>query len=528
MSQSSDTNLYIWTIAWDLHAFLHQPFSIFDANIFYPFRHTLAYSENLIGSALLVAPLLWMTGNAVLTMNAAAIVTVPLCALGAYVLARRLGVGVWGAVIAGLVYGFSPPRFLRLDQLHLTNVQWIPFSLAYAHSYLETGRPRDVRIAMAFFTLQVLTSGHGAVFLIVALILLAVYRAAFGEPIAVRDRLRDVGVPGLLLLAPAVLILLPYRAVQVEMGLRRTLEDWRVPWASFLAAPTHVDAWLLAHLLPRVDVFGTAGAYLFPGVLTVLLAGIGIVWRDERRISGRRHDMALFYALLFCVFFWLSIGPPFGVWQYVYWLPGFDFIRAPSRFMIPGVLALGVLAGFGFDSLARRLSERARAAAGLGIAAAMAAEFLVAPLPMTRHDPSLPATDRWLASQPKPFVVAEVPVPDSTRLRTRAEQESIYVLHSMAHWQKTVHGYSGLTPAFSDALYSLLAHFPDDESVRALQNVGVTYVVVHDPAIAERADAFPLLRLEHAEADGQVYRVIVPSSADRGPTRRQFVGGARP
>jgi hypothetical protein len=31
---SSDRNLYIWTLAWDTHALLHQPLRVFDANIF--------------------------------------------------------------------------------------------------------------------------------------------------------------------------------------------------------------------------------------------------------------------------------------------------------------------------------------------------------------------------------------------------------------------------------------------------------------------------------------------------------------
>jgi hypothetical protein len=217
--------------------------------------------------------------------------------------------------------------------------------------------------------------------------------------------------------------------------------------------------------------------------------------------------MALFYTLLFLLALWFSIGPPFGVWQYVYWLPGFNFIRAPSRFMILGVLALGVLAAFGFDCLTRRLSARARSASGALIAAAMAAEFLVAPLPMTRQEPLMPAIDRWLASRPRPFVVAEVPVPDSANVTVREEQESIYILHSMAHWQKTVHGYSGLLPNFSDELYAKMTRFPDADSLRALQSLGVTYVVVHSPAIAARAAAFPQLTPEHRDGDGEVFRL---------------------
>jgi len=576
MSPGTDTNLFIWTIAWDVHAFTHHPLAIFQANIFYPLHDTLAYSENLIGSALLVAPLLWLTGNPVLTMNVAALITVPLCAFGAFLLARRLGISVMGSFVAGLVYGFASPRFFRIDQLHLTNVQWIPFSLAYLHAYFQDHRPRDVRLCIFFFTLQALTSGHGAVFLVVAAGALKLFVFASGAPLDLRRRARDVGIVGALLLAPSVLILIPYRAVQLDMGLRRTLENWHTPWESFVAAPTWIDSRLVAWVLPDVDVFHNAGAYLFPGVVTVVLATIGVLWRDERgvwwrraavalnvlilvelaaalygtfagdariRVAGivvgsarhpwrawtwcvaalavrlaiarrvplptplrlRRGDMPLFYTLLFGICLWLSIGPPFGVWQWVYWVPGFNFIRAPSRFMILGVLALGVLAGFGVDALLRRVRGVAYEAAAATIVALMALEFAAMPLPLFAQSPALPAIDRWLATRPTPFVVAEVPVPDSRNITVREDKESTYILHSMAHWQKTVHGYSGILPEFSDDLYTQLAHFPDEASLKRLADLGVTYVVVHDPAIAGRTAAFPQLHLEHTAADGRVY-----------------------
>ena len=90
--------------------------------------------------------------------------------------------------ICGLVFGFAPPRFLRIDQLHLTSVQWIPFCLAYAHRYVRTRRAFDLRVALAFLSLQLLTSGHGAVFLLAALAGLVVYLLATGEPVQFRER----------------------------------------------------------------------------------------------------------------------------------------------------------------------------------------------------------------------------------------------------------------------------------------------------------------------------------------------------
>ena len=117
-SADPDTELFIWTLAWDAHAFLHQPLAIFNANIYYPERRTLAYSENLIGSAFIAAPILWLTSNPVLALNSVMLLSVVLCGLGAYVLGRRLGMGHAAAIVCGLIFAFSPARFLRIYQVH--------------------------------------------------------------------------------------------------------------------------------------------------------------------------------------------------------------------------------------------------------------------------------------------------------------------------------------------------------------------------------------------------------------------------
>src|SRR5207248_1204495 len=37
-----------------------------------------------------------------------------------------------------------------------------------------------------------------------------------------------------------------------------------------------------------------------------------------------RGDAATFYTLMFVLSVWLSMGPPFGAWQFIYWLPGLN------------------------------------------------------------------------------------------------------------------------------------------------------------------------------------------------------------
>ncbi len=502
-----DTDLFMWTLAWDTHAMVSRPLSIFDANIDYPQPDTLAYSENLLGSVPFAAPVLWLTGNPVLALNVVALLSVLLCGLGAYVLARRLGMGAAAALLCGVVFAFSPARFLRIGQLHLTTVQWVPFGLASLHAYLDDGRGRDLKLAAFFFTLQALTSGHGAVFLAVAALGLVVFRVAAGDPIAPLRHARDLGVTGLLLLLPTVLVSLPYRRVQVEMGLRRSLENWAVTPVSDLASPARLQAWVLSWL-PDPSVVERASAFLFPGYLPLLLALAALLLGIGPGAEPSRRRAVVFCGLLTLVAVLLSTGPPLSVWPLVYWLPGFNFIRVPSRFWIPAVLGLAVLAGFGFELVGERLAPARRRALALALGALMVGEFAAMPLPTRAYDVSIPVVDRWIDTRQKPFVVAEVPVDGSDRI------QSTYMLHSMAHWQKTVHGHSGLRPPLHVELYDQLRSFPDEASLEALERLGVDYVVVHpefyptgqwEPVEEQLQTVGDRLTLEHEEDGGRVY-----------------------
>jgi len=506
-----DTHLYIWTLAWDAHAFITNPLGIFDSNIYHPLPNTLAYSENLIGSAFIAAPIIWLTGDAMLAMNLVALASCLLSGLGAYLLARRLGLGTMGGVVAGIVFAFAPARFFRMSQIHLVALQWIPFALAYLHSYFDSGRARDLRIAVAFSVMQVLCGGHGAVFLGVAGVAMAGYRLAFGEPLALVKRARDFGLTGLALVTPVVLTVLPYRRVQQEMGLRRTLENWTVTPESYLASPAHAHQWVLS-LFSDVKFHELASAYLFPGILPVVLAVIALL---PNRDAGARQRHLMFFAALAIVSVLLFIDGPLALWPWVYSWPGMNFIRAPSRFMILATLCLAVLAGGGFERLIRPLAVLSQRVACVLVSLVLLAEFNAYPFQGVDYTVPKPAVDQWLANQPKPFVVAEVPLPDPRNSGRFERFQTMTMLHSMAHWQKTVHGYSGFRAPFHDQLYADLRRFPDDISIARLREVGVNYVVVHrelyspeEWAVVEpRFAQFAWLRLAHEDASGRVYEV---------------------
>jgi hypothetical protein len=331
------------------------------------------------------------------------------------------------------------------------------------------------------------------------------FRLAAGTPPALTRRVRDFGLVGALLLVPAVLIVPPYLQVQREMGLKRTLENWETAPESFLASPTLVHSRLLSAFSAR-HVNERASAFLFPGYLPLLLAAAAVVLAT-RGSQYRRHTW--FFLILTILSALLSAGPPISLWPYVYWLPGFNFIRIPSRFMLLGILGVAVLAAIGFERIASRIGGDTRLAVEIVVAMLLVAEFWT-PLAPQAYRVEIPAVDRWLDSRPKPFAIAEVPV------RPLVRYQSTYMLHSMAHWQRTVHGHSGLEPPLHLQLYEQLRAFPDYASVENLRSLGVNYVVVHidwyrpgewDVVRPQFERYSTVLRLVHEDGMGRVYAI---------------------
>src|SRR4051812_18629382 len=64
-SDVSDPVLNAWILAWDAARFRHGIERLWDAPNFFPYRHTLTYSDHLLGLAVFTAPIQWLAGNAV-------------------------------------------------------------------------------------------------------------------------------------------------------------------------------------------------------------------------------------------------------------------------------------------------------------------------------------------------------------------------------------------------------------------------------------------------------------------------------
>ena len=441
---------------------------------FFPMPGALTLSEHLLGIAVFTTPLQLAGLNAIGAYNTAVILSFWLSGVFAFLLARRLTGSTLAGVVAGVAFAFAPYRASQLSHVQVLTSQWMPVALYAMHAYLDDRRPRWLALFAGAWLLQALSNGY---FLFYFPVLIGAWLLWF-----VRWR-RDPR-PGLMLagtFALASLLLLPvllkYRAVHQELGLGRH-------WHEILHFSADADAFLrMSDLLafwPYVKA-EHGEDQLFPGItmLALAIAAGALGWRRWRGAFARRSTL-LFYVLVTLVIWWLALGPapPDHPWQrfvkpytWVAWLPGFNGLRAPSRFVMLSALTLSVA---GALALTRLLPHHrlARVAMIVLVFAGLTVDGWVDAIPMP---PPIPRLDLVNVDD---AVVLELPV-DSSDVGTAA------MYRMMTHRRPLVNGYSGHTPPHL-RLISTAIQRGDESSILAFTEGRPLVVVVNNRLDAAR------------------------------------------
>ena len=494
-----DPVLVAWILGWDADRFLHGAGQIFNAPNFFPYLHTLAYSEHMIGLAVFTAPLQWLSGNPVLTYNLAFIASFVQAGAGMYLLARSLTGRRDAALLAALAYAFTPFRVAQFAHLQWLMTGWLPLSVWALHRYFATGALAFLLASAAGYLLQSLT---GSYFTYYALLPLAA--VAIAETWRVRPPLRRTLMHAAAAGALCALILAPiarvYYAARQEHDFRRPpseIVSLSADLGDYFRAHDHV--WLWRRARP-----GTGEHELFPGAIALILAGAAFF---NPRAQSTSH--VRLYAAIAVTAVVLSLGPQPSAWGHPapvrgpYQLlldvvPGLDGLRAVSRLAAIVMLAVPVLAAYGSIRVLDRLAPGRRTFAVIALAVGMVAEGWAAPIPTPPFDPLANPDDRaaytFLKNGGPAGAVLELPMSSVDEMR-----ELRYQYLALWHGHRIVNGSSGYTPPLTQLLGS------DDQSpladinrpaaaIELVRNVGVRYVVVHRGSFSSPTVEAALLR----------------------------------
>ena len=512
-----------WTMAWDVHAWRTDPLRVFDANIFYPYRNTLAFADHLFGQAALVAPVLLATGNVILADNISVLLALTLSGFAMYLLVVDLTGSRLAGVVAGVAYAYLPARMAHLEHLNLLSAQWLPLAVLTARRALCGN---SFRWAIALGAVIVVQGLFGVYYLMFLVPLLGFVVGTYllwhptRASLIATAKIAAACALAMLVLLPT---LLPYLAVNTELGIQRTMGEvvkWSAQASDYLAV--HPYNRLYGGLLSE-RYHRHLEQDLFPGVLLVALALIGLAYR---RLGWERW-MLLIVVVGSLV---LSFGPEAEIggrsvplpYRLAYELvPGFKAVRVPAR--LGGLLApvgLAALAGLGVALLQQRLTMLARSDVSRHLAAATLAGILAVgilaegamawplpdPLPATAAE-ARRADYEWLAEHRVPAL--ELPMGEGLISSAWPNFWSTF------HWAPLVNGYSSFAPPAYYPLRDAMHDFPSRETIRLLQGVGVRAVLYHADtssaaerdALLRRVEDFPELQIELAAPPDYVITV---------------------
>jgi hypothetical protein len=499
-NDNSDTLLNTWTIAWVAHQLPRHPRHLFDANIFYPDRATLAYSEAMIVQGVMAMPVLRAGGSPVLAYNLVLLAGFVLTGWAFCVLLYRW-TGSWAAgYVGGSLAAFNAHVFGRLPHLQTQHVEFVALMLFALDRLLVSRRVRDALLLGAAFALQGLTSVYLLVFTTWMMIFAVAARAREWlrrEPAKMVALLTVAGGLAAALMAPYVA---GYWTLHRITGLERTVGEVRQyagTWTSYLITGARFHYALWSHRF-----FGRVISSNFPGVAALVLAALALRFAETR--ADARVQMCL-AAAAGCLAVSMLPHAPFYPWLHRA-VPLFHAVRVPAHLGQIVLLMIAVLAGFGVAGLARRLPPgRTWGVVAVLLVAVVNAEAWSAPLELTPFT-EIPPIYEVLAGE-KDAVVAELPFYPPTVFFANG----VYMLNSTKHWRPMLNGYSGFRPDEYDREYEAFHTFPGDSALAALHQHGVTHIVVHtdqlDPEHLVNLDHLAAMQLVATDGTIRIYRL---------------------
>lgn len=305
---------------------------------FYPQPLTLAYSENLFGTA----PVYWLLRTTFSDALAFQLWLLAIAALTYFAMAwtlQQFGIRPLLAALGAYLFAFGLPRITQIGHQQMWPQLFAPLALLCILRFLQSPSVVLLAGALVMTLAQVLASIYLGWFLVLGIAVLAIVSAIFDRSALERwgAFLRNhwLGVTLLLAISAGVLaaILLPY--FEANRGFRRPFSEVRemVPGPRSWLAPPIWSIWF--DVLPQTVRESNPELWIFPGFVAYGLAATAmivlVVFPKSLGDSERKLAWACLWTALILVILsqrWGVNSPWYAVWR---WCPGGQAIRAVGR-----------------------------------------------------------------------------------------------------------------------------------------------------------------------------------------------------
>ena len=442
------------------------------------------------------APLRWLGASPVTTYNLLLLVGMVTTGLSMYVLVFRFTGDHVAGLCAGCLFAFNAHTLTRFSHLQAFHAQWLPLALWALDRLLVGNRRRDALWLALFVSLAALTSGYLAVMTVIMLVAAIIVR-----PDRWLSR-QGVSLAGSLAVGAAVavgisaVVLWPYAMTAQGALLERPLSEVAIHSATVNDYLATGGRWHYAAWSNRFYQLGADS--LFPGGVGLMLALIAFAGRKADR--GRVGMLAAVGLAGLGALLWTGNT---GVRVGLYGVPPVEVDSRREPFWVP-VAVCRSRVGRARAGNCQTLGPQRPWVTGVALCliAVVNLEALRAPMGYVRFR-GFSEIYEAIASDPEAQVVVEFPFYHPRRVASNAD----YVLASTVHWKPLVNGYSGLVPPSYAEAAEELQDFPTPDTLRYLDTLGVTHLVVHHWRYGDREQAARLLRDVRASPRLELLRV---------------------
>lgn len=492
-----DELLISWIHVAVIQNIVENPLGLFQGNMFYPYKDTLAYSDLHFASALLSAPSFWLTGQPISTINTTLILSLFLLGISAYFVTYSLTKNIFAGIIAGFLIQFSPVTLDKNVHVQALAIAWVILSVFFYIRWLQSRRFIFFLLALVFFLIQTWNSflpGYFILFSFVSMSFICILKNKKHISYYFQKKHALAIVIAAFLLLP---IVIPYMNVSNEFSFRRDIRE--VVHLSLqpedLFYPNDLTRlWPILQQLSRPSSYPEHTEFKagYIGFAFSLLS-IVTVWycvKNRRKLSLPLLSFVII-ALLGLV---MSFGPvlhlerktvhipfvvPLPYALFYYSIPGFQGIRAAYRWEMLFVLFMAIGSGLVIDNFSKKFSSVKKILLFLLITILIVAEYnpmRFVPVPQVS---TFPPVYNFIRNRAPNAAIVEMPIYNWS-MAPYSSQELMRVYYSSIHAMPMLNGASGFSPPpWQKMVTNLLRTFPSEGSIKQMKKLGIEYIIVH-------------------------------------------------
>lgn len=490
-----DELLIAWIHSWVIHALITNPFTLFNANILYPYHNTLAYSDTFITGSLLTYFFVHIIGQPISANNITLISSITFLGFSVYLLTYYLTKDFIVSLLAGILILFSPASLSYTVHLQVLEVYWVPLSLFFFLLFINYKKTFYLIVTLLCFLLQFYNSFLPAYFILFSIIIILVFlwlekKKKFLELISKQNILLVLFT--FLLLIP---IVIPYFQISKEFHYVRDLRD-SIHFALqpedllFPGDTTRLKNFLLNTIPTNHYSQNNEFKPGYLGFIFTLLFIFSVIYfiRNRKKTMYEKSFITIAATGLL-----LSFGPflhlnrhtihhpfpvplPYALFYYI--MPGFQGFRNSARWEMLFIISIAILIGLELQIITKKISFKIKIAIYLVLIIGIIGEFSQIQFISIPQKKVFPKIYSWMDTTPVNSTFIFMPI-YNWNMQPYAQQELFREYYSTIEFRPMVNGYSGFSPPpWQEFISFMHNNFPNDKSIYKLRDMGVRYIVI--------------------------------------------------